>query len=333
MVEIDERQRLRPRAAPWSPRKLRGQKRALPVALGLWGLLGVGPVQAAELSQLLYHPALGADCPDEGQLVDAIAARLGYDPFRAEAPRRLEVTIEAQAAGYGARIELADAQGASLGRRELLPLPRCAELLEPLALAIALALDPLQLGPPAPIQPTPSPSPEVVELPTEDLGRFYLSLAPLLAVAALPTVGPGGRVELGMESERWGLGLEGRFLAPSSQAVEGGEITAFIMAAALSGCAQFGAAGACLVGTFGALRASSDRLLDERKASSAYATLGLRGRYLIEVAPPLSLGLTADVAATLTRIELVDSRTGAEFWATPVVQGILGVEARLSFPR
>lgn len=297
------------------------------------GLAWGSAVQAAELSQLEYHPPSGAECPERGQLVDAIAARLGYDPFRGEAPRRLEIAIEAQADGYRARIDLKDAQGTELGRRELEPLPRCADLLEPLALAIALALDPLQLGPPAPIRPDPPPSPEAVELPTQDLGQFYLSAAPLLAVAALPTVGPGGRVELGMEGELWGVGLEGRFLAPSSQAIEGGEITAFIMAAALSGCAHLGAAAGCLVGSFGALRASSDRLLDERKASSAYGTLGLRGRYGVEVAPPLSLGLTAEVATTLTRIELVDSRTGAEFWTTPLVQGIFGIEARLSFPR
>lgn len=314
-------------------RSAEGPKVWLALGLIFWGLLWVNLAEAGELSRLIYRPAPHADCPDQGQLIDAIGARLGYDPFRAEAPRSLEVTIEPKDGGFGARVELEDAEGHPSDLRELEPQPRCAELLDPLALAIAVALDPLQLGPPTPSRPPPPPAPEALELPTESLGRFYLSAAPLLAVAALPTPVPGGRIELGMEGERWGLGLEGRFLAPASQAIEDGEITTFILAAALSGCAHWGAAGACVVGTFGALRASSDRPLDEHKASGPYATLGARARYLFELAPPLSVGLTAEVAATLTRIELVDARTGAEFWSTPWVHGIFGIEARFDFPR
>lgn len=288
-----------------------------------------GLAQSPEPARLVYLSPAAEGCPSEAQLVDAVAARLGYDPFKAEARRTVRTAVLGPP-GWAARIELYDARGLPIGLKELDRAETCAQLLEPMALAIALALDPLQLGPPPP-PPAPAPK-EAVALPTEGFGTFAVAAAPLLAVGALPEVGPGGRLELALSGERFGLGLEGRYLAPTSQTVEGGEVTASILAAALSGCVSFGSASACGLFALGALRAQSERLLDERKASGLYASVGVRGRYLFPVSPIFAVGLTADLGVTLTRVELVDSKSGEEFWTTPPVHGILGLEARFSFP-
>jgi hypothetical protein len=299
--------------------------------LALLMMLGTATIAEADRpldTRLIYVvPSIAQGCPREGALIDAVAARLGRDPFKAYAQRTLRVVI-VPGDLYGARIELSDANGAALGEKEIPSAPSCEALKEPLALAIALALDPLQLVPPPEPEPPPSP---LAPPPEPTAGLFpYFSGGALVAIGTLPAATPGGRLEGGIAGDRWSAGLEGRFEAPASKAVEGGEVSAYLLAAGLSGCFRYEQLEGCLVGVAGSLRAQSEGLVSDQSASAAYATVGARARYVVVISPLVSIALAADLAAVTTRIEVVDSRTGAEYWATPIVHGILALEGRFT---
>src|SRR5204862_4286698 len=112
---------------------------------------------------LIYNP--GADttgCPDEQTLRNAVSARLGYDPFRPDAERTLQVDIVVdrrhERRGLRAHVELRDAAGNSAGSRDIgSQRSDCGELASALTLAISIAIDPMILTrptPPAPAPPT-----------------------------------------------------------------------------------------------------------------------------------------------------------------------------------
>jgi hypothetical protein len=102
---------------------------------------------------LRYDLGPGAEvCPRAGDLEAAVAARLGYFPFRAGSSRAVVVRIERASRGLGLRadVELRDAFGHPSGRRELTtPSDDCHELIASVAVAISLGLDPLGLGRPS----------------------------------------------------------------------------------------------------------------------------------------------------------------------------------------
>jgi|CZKU01.1.fsa_nt_gi hypothetical protein len=163
--------------------------RALPVVLG--GLLATGlSVPAAwgfPTSRLTYSRDVAAQrCPDEAFLRHAVAERLGYDPFFPWATRTIAARIAVEGHGLRGTVDLIDAEGILRGSRELTALPhQCQDLVDGMALAISIAIDPDsvdRVDPPSPkapgtdgapidssAQPAPSPGP-VVDPPSADDG-------------------------------------------------------------------------------------------------------------------------------------------------------------------
>ena len=90
-------------------------------------------------------------CPSEKELRRQVTSILGYQPFDRHAKRVMACVLWADKAMLHARLRLSDARtGKSLGVRELSATgPGCEELASAVALAIALAIDPLA-KPPAP---------------------------------------------------------------------------------------------------------------------------------------------------------------------------------------
>jgi hypothetical protein len=88
-------------------------------------------------------------CPSEKALRQDVTSILGYAPFDAHAARRVRAVLSAREGGLQARIELLEVRtGHRLGLRELSAAgPSCAELGAAVALAIALAIDPLAQPP------------------------------------------------------------------------------------------------------------------------------------------------------------------------------------------
>jgi hypothetical protein len=141
--------------------------------------------QAPRTARLEYTRGAGAlHCPDEAALRGAVASRLGYDPFRADAPRTITAAIARAGAALRAVVKLSDASGKVTGTRQLSSEQNdCSELLGAVTLAISLAIDPQsQLRAPAiepqppvptpPADPSPfseqksSPAPEPLSLPS-----------------------------------------------------------------------------------------------------------------------------------------------------------------------
>ncbi len=122
---------------------------------------------AAPTSRLVYSRSTdAASCPDEQVLRRAVAARVGYDPFFAWATRTIVAGITRRDVAFVATVDMVDDQGVSHGARELRTTGECGELLDAVALAIAIAIDPQSLS-----RTGPPPSPPAGEPPKEDSRR------------------------------------------------------------------------------------------------------------------------------------------------------------------
>lgn len=95
-----------------------------------------------------------AACPSQASLVADVRRRMGRDPFSEEASRHLSVRFRRGSEGWGARITVRDEMREGRGVRDLARrAATCAELLDAVGLAVALAIDPE--APLAPSSPTP----------------------------------------------------------------------------------------------------------------------------------------------------------------------------------
>jgi hypothetical protein len=143
---------------------------------------GPAPPDAAHTARLAFVRGSGAEgCPDEEALRGAVARRLGYDPFRADAPRSLEASVRVVGSALHGVVRLRDATGVALGTRYLSEaVDGCAELVAAMALAISIAIDPKVLVSSAP----PSPPPPVTAPPPGRAPPAPASPAPDLPVRA-----------------------------------------------------------------------------------------------------------------------------------------------------
>jgi hypothetical protein len=111
------------------------------VVLGLGLTLDLAGAHAS-VRAVLHFSADGASCGGSQAMTDAVRARLGYDPFVESAPLRVQVQVVRTRRRLSGTIRLA--RGAeALGQRVLTGrVGACASLMDSLALAISLALDP-----------------------------------------------------------------------------------------------------------------------------------------------------------------------------------------------
>jgi hypothetical protein len=105
----------------------------------------------ARVALSFQRRASAKTCPSEKELRRQVTSILGYQPFDRHAKRVMACVLWADKTTLHARLRLSDAKtGKSLGLRELSATgPGCQELGSAVALAIALAIDPLA-KPPAP---------------------------------------------------------------------------------------------------------------------------------------------------------------------------------------
>jgi hypothetical protein len=141
---------------------------AVALCLGLSGAAtGQTPVRKPPTHVVLdYRRQAGAErCPSKPELESQVRDILGRSPFARKAPRTVRCVLRADGGGLAARVQLVDGRsGRVLGVRELSGAgPGCEELGGAVALAIALAIDPLA-RPPRPAPP-PVHSPEMASSP------------------------------------------------------------------------------------------------------------------------------------------------------------------------
>jgi hypothetical protein len=293
-------------------------------------------------AHLRYTKKAGANaCPDEPDVRDAVAARLGYDPFRDDAARVIDVTVTRDAKGFHALIE----EGTRVRRLDS-QASGCADLASSIAVSLSTAIDPLGIGattaststaPSVSASVPTSPSAEPTTAPSISSAPSALAPEAPSELAFVATV--GGHVAFGAAPDlafgvttgfalRWPLfqlGLEGRVDAEArGPGPNGGAVKSSIIGLSIVPCLQTDPLFVCALGTFGALRGAGAGVGVPRKETTFYSAAGARIGVEIPLAGPLKLRPRADLLATITRTTLFVE--DAEAWTTPALQGFFGLD-------
>jgi len=326
-------------------------RREIALALIVPALLGARVVHATPTSRLVYSRSGDADsCPDEQSLRRAVAARVGYDPFFAWATRTIVASLTRRNQAFVATVDLIDESGVSHGARELRADGECRELLDAVALAIAIAIDPQSLSRPSsppsppPSEPTVAPRSEILTAPatsvdtapgppslaaSSDLPADSITFEASAGAVASTGVAPGPSVGLALGAAlRWrafSLGLEGRIDAPASTtAPGGGEVSSWLVLGAVTPCAHLGPVFGCAVVQAGSAQTSGAAVPDARSQSLPWWATGGRLGVLFRVSQDTLLRVRTDVVANLDRMTL--QLNGGDAWLAPPVAASLAVD-------
>jgi len=319
-----------------------------------WAIALVAPRAALAADpqhfKLDYRVAEGVEgCPDEAGLRANVAARLGYDPFEPTAPRTLVTHIRRLGAGARSHIELRDEAGKLRGVRDL-DASTCADLTASTTFAIAVAIDPERASsprvpdptpaapppaapppaapPPAappPAAPPPPTSPAAPWVPTVYVSLFGAGLGPYAGFTG------GGGAGVVVARGPFAFGVEGRASIPSAARAGAGSVRTQLLGAAPLVCARVRAASLCAQGFLGAFQGAAEDVAAPEKATTFFATLGLRASYMFYPALPAGVGLEpylgGDVVLTRTRVTF----RGEEVWSTSPLALEGGLRAAYTF--
>jgi hypothetical protein len=319
------------------------------VALALAG--GLAAAQRSEHARavLEYRVASSAPgCPTRDELADAVAARLGYDPFGdgpgrgADASQRVSVEVTFAKGTYTGKL--------LLGGTRSLTSTNCRELVDSLAVAVALGLDPESAlrppataptaapttpptTPPAPSVAPPAPTASTPAAPPASTGAPSAPLAVRVWLGPLGAVGDTPSPTLGL-----GLGGELRVLAhlafeaeasstlPSSVSIgRGGRGTGYgsVSQLLVGACVPFEPLSLCATGSGGFFYADAGDVDVARAELTSYGAVGLRASFRLALSSRLFLRAQLDGQVPLARTELrID---GASLWETSPVVGRLGL--------
>lgn len=317
--------------------------------------------QTPPAARLVYARGSGAGaCPDEVAVRTAVAGRLGYDPFRPDAPLTVAATIARSRGALRAEVEVRDAAGQVTGSRQLTSSQNdCAELSAAMALAISLAIDPLGVHrertppstpapappapppvptPPAPSQapaPMPAPSPSPPEAPRPVRMEVNATLGALLALLSAPAPTAGFTASVGLRWRAFSLNVEGRVDLPAEATVQGdGSASTWLALAMLAPCvhqnlARSGSLAACALGAVGVMQGASANLTAPVHDSTFYAAAGVRLAYESPRLGVFALRAHGDLLAPLTPTAV--RFNGREVWSSPVVSVALGAAIVVHF--
>lgn len=311
--------------------------------------------------------ASAESCIGTQELAQSVEKLLGRAVFvpASTADVAIEGRVEKKRTGFVAVLTIANAKGETLGTREVTTEGACSGLNDPVALAIALLIDPdAALGaphdpPPKPPDPPPPriepPPPRTVyvrvpvrvpvEAPPKPTWRGDLSAGFALGFGWLPTIALGAFVDASITPPHFvPLATEVTFFAPHDEEAAYGafvrfyslQAAGFICPLELSG--SLGDVRACAGGTAGFIVADGQGFdYEDPDESGIYATVGgtLRGRGMLRVYKLFHLGLAAEMTVPIIRPEFVyvdrDGSTVELFQPAPVL-GTIQAFANLSFP-
>jgi hypothetical protein len=324
---------------------------------------GSGPSPSARAQtgavSLVFGRGAGAEsCPGEDDLRAAVAARLGFDPFRPGGEREIRCTVRRSDGAFRARIEVAPAGSPAIAGRDLISYrDDCGELAEAVTLTIGIAINPLIAAPPAETTSRP-PAPEPVAAPAAPVSAPALPppAAPPAAttvaravapqqraattdlrfgahVAATVGVGPRAAPAVGLDAQlrRRALSLvvDARVVAQSSVAAGAGSATAWLWSASVGPCFHRDLLALCAVGTAGQLRAAGNGYATVADSTAPYLAVGARGVVELPLGDRLRLLWTGEVAAPLVTVHLtVDGR---DVWASPRVNALSSLGLGMAF--
>lgn len=318
---------------------------------------------------LRYTRGPGAErCPDDETLRTAVAARLGYDPFRAEAPIGIEVAITRAGHGLRAAVRRDDPSFPRSPARVLTsPSADCGDLAEAVALTIGIAIDPIRAAgvptavhgrapepaalpapvvapAPPPVQRAPTLAPRATRVaPAASVTTrriapragttvaFRVAVLGGVAFAAAPAVAPTAAVSLGLRAGAFTGDLEARADLPTSMEVAPDtSVTTSLLLLHLVPCVHFRFAVGCAVAGAGALRGAVRTPDDAQSLVTPFVVAGARLGVEIPIYGPITLRGEGEVLATVTRVELrVNGRLA---WSTPPASAVLLVGVAAHFP-
>ena len=319
-----------------------GRVRAVLVAIAVLSCVaGRAAAKGPPTVRLTYErSATAADCPDKEIVLDAVRARLGFDPFREPAEIAIRASVARTDGVLSATLLLSGEPSESAERRLVSRLADCSELAAAMELALSIAIDPLS-GSRAPTPRTPAPVTVVISQPpppsppppSREPGtpKFLFATggaAGSLGSALSPSL--GFLAGFGLASERWSVAIEGRADLPTSRQVEGGSIRLSVLAGTLAPCVHRRPFGGCLLATAIALRGSGhDGLTEAQQLTTTVVALGARAVLELPRAGSFAVRAYADVLGPLTRTTL---KVGTEpVWTTPALSVTLGLAAVVNF--
>jgi hypothetical protein len=323
--------------------------------LGMTALLTAGLAYGGASARLVYARAPeAASCPDELALRNAVAARLGYDPFFPWAKETVVVQVWRESRQYKARLQLVSEAGLAHGTRTLSSSQTsCAELFDAAALAISIAMDSLPKDEPAPTappaeQPPPAPAPEPAPppapsppppapTPAEAPAPPPVRLGLMVGLDAVGVVGaePGptvaGAAFVGVRGPALSLALEGRVDAPASAASAAGpgRVRVWSFQAAIVPCARYRVASFCALGVVSSVRGESADVTNPGRDSAISVAAGARVGLDWPLSETFSLDTHLDATADLRRVHM--QLGGADAWTAPPVAAAAAVGVMAHF--
>jgi hypothetical protein len=351
---------------------LGGPWRCLPIHAALVvasvvGQAGVAHAGEPPTAVLEFRHDAGATCPTEAELRREVAEKVGYDPFRTNAPRVLSIHVSGSGP-YSGDLVLRDATGHEVGRRKLEDAD-CAALRDSLVLAITLGLDPLALlrrpetetkteAVTAQVAPSESALPALPAVRVDIAGATFakeqaspaeseprtpllvrVAVGALVAAGLTPgdVVGPSGAV--GLRYGRLGVDIEGSTTLSGASTTDSGGATATATTGTLLPCYRFwrsGSFGSDLCGTFtgGALFSRGTDVSRADSRTDAILSAGLRLAADWRFTRVLGLGFFVQGAIPLEHNELSVAVSGASqvVWKTPSAAATGGLSVFALFP-
>lgn len=315
---------------------------------------------ASPSARLTYVRGDGAaSCPDEDALRQAVASRLGYDPFFPSARKSVVAEVSRGDKGFRGRIVILDEHGLSRGERVLPPSGKdCGETVRAMALAISIAIDdlaaedpkapeadasnsatappieapsppiatPAPSSPPSPVASAPAPAPSQPPTPLE----LRAAAGPHVGIAFAPSVDIGGHLSAELLVGRFAIGVEGRIDAPASATLAtGGRVETSYAGGALLGCVRGGLPFACATVGAGSLTGRSDGITFPRTDRALLFLGGVRVGIEGALGERIVLRGFGAIEVPIPRHEVqVDGVTRFEL---PIVAGLLGADVALRF--
>jgi hypothetical protein len=309
------------------------------------------------LARLEFVRDAGAEaCPDELALRNAVADRLGSDPFWPAAARAVSVLLDRDGRRFRARVILRDAaSGKILGTRVLTSAEKdCTELFAALSLAVSIAVDPESAtraprSDPSPSEPStsatppesaathPAPAPPdapppPVDAPSRAPTRPFVPRilgGAMLALGTSPEPEPGFRLGGSFAWARFAIDIEARADAPVAPKSFGrdGELRTYPVLFGAMPCARFGALSACASGHVGFLHGSSSS--DARARVTVLAAVGTRVAVEVPARGRLFTQIHTDVMVPLTPTHLLVH--GRTVWSVAPVAEASGLAAGVRF--
>lgn len=299
-------------------------------------------------------------CPEAAEFRSAVERKLGYDPFRPAADRRVAVQIGRKGASFDGRIRWSDDRGRWVGDRRLAsPREGCADIASNLAFSVAVQIQLIGTLAPSTPEPPPAPAPVASAVPAQLSDQPATSLPQPSEVAAAPrpeprppgkarpltlSLGVGPSLALRMAPHPTELGrifVSGRVswisleialdaaLPATQREADGSGFSLDRFAAGAALCGHASAFAACFTTTAGLLRARGLAVDAPASSSGLFSQLGAR----LEAAE--NLGRRYFVAARADGLVMLSSWTvrlnETTVWTTPRVGFVVGFDLGVRF--